>query len=537
MHLKSYQESLRLEQSGIQVPSFGNQQGALLKTCGSNQSTSQSSGRLPFSVISNNTLRRSSTANSSGSVASVWLKPSRNSAPHVHLLSPGCENDTLRFYQSEDTDSPLDIWTVIKPGHVREKIAIFASEGESGDHCSASADRTSPTNTRGAKAKSSWEEKSSAKRRRRSGSNHRPAPHQSETSMNEGDMVAEAEEDEELKVSVVEMVAFLEQRANEQQTDCKPSLTLQRSSTTITLSRAPPTEVKEEEAESVRVSDMVARLESKCLRRRSQGDVSRSNSLRRTVGRVLLVSAEQSPSHSSPMSSLQKTPCNSDHAASPDQNASPHPVFDEADGRSCQVTAPQGEEPPPGLLFLCPITNSNSSPSHPKNDSEPAVSPSPDPPEAEGGTMDFLLMRQRVRQLLEPQPLLALLPHHLLVSIFLLLDTRSLAALKCACRYFNFLIQTYGIRPADALWVSHPRYRDDPCKQCKKRYFRGDVSLCRWHHKAFCQPLPHGPGFWMCCHGNHRDTPGCNVGLHDNRWVPTFHSINSPVCGRSQNIE
>lgn len=145
---------------------------------------------------------------------------------------------------------------------------------------------------------------------------------------------------------------------------------------------------------------------------------------------------------------------------------------------------------------------------------------------------DFLLMRRRLQSLLEPRTeisYLSLLPHHLLVHILSLLPTRALAALKCSCRYLRLIIDTYDPRPLDALWVCDPRYRDDPCKQCKRRHQRGDVSLCRWHHKPFCQAMPYGPGYWMCCHGDRRDAPGCNVGLHDNRWVPAFHSINAPI--------
>lgn len=145
---------------------------------------------------------------------------------------------------------------------------------------------------------------------------------------------------------------------------------------------------------------------------------------------------------------------------------------------------------------------------------------------------DFLLMRHRLQCLLEPRmqvSYLSLLPHHLLLHILLLLPTRALAALKCSCRYLRLIIDEYDPRPLDALWVCDPRYRDDPCKQCKRRRGRGDVSLCRWHHKPFCQAMPYGPGYWMCCHGDRRDAPGCNVGRHDNRWVPEFHSINSPL--------
>lgn len=142
---------------------------------------------------------------------------------------------------------------------------------------------------------------------------------------------------------------------------------------------------------------------------------------------------------------------------------------------------------------------------------------------------EFLEMRFKIQLLLEPQQYMAFLPHHIIVKIFCLLPTENLAALKCTCHYFKFLIESYGVRPADSRWVCDPRYKDDPCKQCKKRYGRGDVSLCRWHHKPYCQALPYGPGYWMCCHGSHKDTPGCNVGLHDNRWVPAFHSINMPI--------
>ncbi|XP_077395556.1 F-box only protein 34 [Festucalex cinctus] len=116
-------------------------------------------------------------------------------------------------------------------------------------------------------------------------------------------------------------------------------------------------------------------------------------------------------------------------------------------------------------------------------------------------------------------PTLAALPQDVLAVVFALLPTRSLAALKRTCRYFKALIEDYGVRPADSLWERDPRYRDDPCKRCKRRYGRGDASPCRWHHKPYCQALPGGPGFWMCCQRPRRDAPGCNVGLHDNRWV------------------
>ncbi|XP_067469826.1 F-box only protein 34 [Thunnus thynnus] len=675
MHLKSYpklvRSELRLDPAGVQTSSqrsgvFMSQQGALLRTCGSNHGNISSS-RLPLSVISTNTLRRSNattnsnnnnniSSSSSSVVTSLRLKTSPSGALQLLPSPPDCENDTLSLYQTaaEDGDAPLDIWAAIKPGHVREKIAIFTSEAGRTDasggsertstSSSGSWDRTSPVCTshapmaglsRAVKAKGSWEETSNAKRRRRSGSNqnlqqdqrnqlpdppehaHKLSPHRSDSTQRasgeQGGVEAVSEEAEDTKVSVVDMVAFLEQRASkQQQRDSKPVLALQRSSTTIMLSRAPPPEVREgsevrgEEPESVRVSDMVAKLESECLRTRVEGDLSRSNSLRRMVGRVLLAATDQCSAPcqpASPSSSLTSSPSSSLSGAqrepiscseTPRTSALTPPLPDVATPPSGDVAVvargggssasetqatplqSEGAEPLPGLLFLSPPPAASELQTRPHTDSTPPSSPhtptdsKPRPPhhrttfdpEADPSrphrppvsgsqseksraqeeevavvpvarrasvSQDFLEMRQRLQQLLEPQPYLSLLPHHLLLKILLLLNTQSLAALKCSCHYFQFIIDTYGVRPADSLWVSDPRYRDDPCKQCKKRYGRGDVSLCRWHHKPYCQALPYGPGYWMCCHGTHRDAPGCNVGLHDNRWVPAFHSINVPI--------
>lgn len=667
MHLKTCPKrvcsELRLDASAVQQSSlFVSQQGTLLRTCSSSHANGS---RIPLGVLSTNMLRYNHTANHGvcSSVASLKLKVSPSTPSQLLPPSSGCENNTLRLYPTtpEDADTSLDIWTVIKPGHVREKIAIFAAEGQRMEGASGtstgSRERTpsvcqplTPTSglIRAVKAKGSWEENSSAKRRRWSG-NHlnlqldqktwvpqtqqlakTVSSLQSDVSQSDGGQRAgqeiTAEEQEEQKVSVVEMVAFLEQRASEQQPDSKPVLTLQRSSASITLSRAPPPELRDnsetlgEEPESVKVSDMVAKLESECLRRRTEGDLSRSNSLRRSVGRVLLATGDQSPAPYQPVTSspsekstvsssstysfvlgagsagTESISCSETPTAStktqpfsPVQAASPSGravVKVEAIIRQ-SITNTQREAPPcthtahceeaepmPGLLFL-----SSASETRPPSDfappltdphpltyritcdlkPHPVVSHSscgsqsekkkPADQEQVGGLIpccthplsrrasaskDFLLMRQRLQQLLEPQPYLLVLPHHLLVKIFLLLPTQSLAALKCTCNYFAFVIDTYGVRPADSLWVSDPRYRDDPCKQCKKRYGRGDVSLCRWHHKPYCQALPYGPGYWMCCHGAHRDAPGCNVGLHDNRWVPAFHSINVPIYRHSR---
>ncbi|CAN9501932.1 unnamed protein product [Ophioblennius macclurei] len=555
---------------------FLSQQTGLLKACSGNHGNSlSSSSRLPLGVLSTNTLRRS--------VGS-------SSAPQLLPAPDGCENSMSRLIQSaaaatEDAEAPLDVWTVIRPGHVREKIAIFASEAGQADRTEGGASNggscgkasLSPTAVtallRAPKAKGSWEENCSAKRRRRSCNNQNlqrdprprvalpaqvveppppPPPPLQRVDVEHG-------EEEEQKVSVVEMVAVLEQRASESP-DSKPLLALQRSSTTITLSRAPPpppSEPRGEGPESLRVSDMVARLESECLKRSSEGSLSRSNSLRRTVGRVLLANMEQSsapcpPSPSSPPStaliqnrepiSCPETISISESLVSAQTPPLPSVYTDTEAPPLTQATSPESEEaePLPGLLFLSAPPPTRPSPvscdSSQSEDRKGQLVVEEEEEEEAGpvltracASQDFLQLRERVQQLLQPRPFLWALPHHLLLHILRLLPTHSLAALKCTCTYFKVVMETYGVRPADSLWVSDPRYRDDPCKQCKRRYERGDVSLCRWHHKPFCQALPGGPGYWMCCRGNRRDAPGCNVGLHDNRWVPAFHSIRAPV--------
>uniref|UniRef100_A0A3Q2WF84 F-box protein 34 n=1 Tax=Haplochromis burtoni TaxID=8153 RepID=A0A3Q2WF84_HAPBU len=560
-------------------------------------------------VISANTLRCPANAITS-SMTSLCLKTqSGTTLQHLPLLPPGCENNTPKLFQTaaEDADTPLDVWTVIKPGHVREKIAIFCAANNR-DRAPAPCTNYSVGTglSRAGKAKGSWDENCTAKRRRRSGNTQnlqqdqracdlRPAPQRPNSGQQCGGELGTAEEADP-KVSVVDMVAFLEQRVSEQQLDSKPVLALQRSCTTIMLSKAPPTKLRDgsehrgEEPESIRVSDMVARLESECLRRRAEGNLSRSNSLRRTAGRVLLAAAtghSSTPSQPASPSSPAAQCLNREPVGCLPASALTTPLSgelvksEEAAGveRERTVTethlkAPpsEEEEPVPGLLFLSPTPekceDSTPSPTHSAHHPPchratyvlQPFKPSPCSTDSQSektrrrgtedagvvsnpasaplvwrasASQDFLEKRQRLQQLLEPQPYLTALPHHLLVKIFLLLPTQSLAALKCACSYFKFIIENYGVRPADSLWVSDPRYRDDPCKQCKKRYGRGDVSLCRWHHKPYCQALPYGPGYWMCCHGARRDTPGCNVGLHDNRWVPAFHSINVPIYRRS----
>lgn len=132
---------------------------------------------------------------------------------------------------------------------------------------------------------------------------------------------------------------------------------------------------------------------------------------------------------------------------------------------------------------------------------------------------DFLEIRFKIQRLLEPRQYMLLLPDHIMVKIFSYLPTRSLAALKCCCHYFKSVIEAFGVQATDSRWNRDPLYRDDPCKQCKRHYEKGDVSLCRWHPKPYHHDLPYGRSYWMCCRRTDKDTPGCRVGLHDNNWV------------------
>ncbi|NWZ74301.1 FBX46 protein, partial [Acrocephalus arundinaceus] len=177
------------------------------------------------------------------------------------------------------------------------------------------------------------------------------------------------------------------------------------------------------------------------------------------------------------------------------------------------------EPPPPGQLFLLPGGHE-----------EPAVTSASAAPETPGGdpalcrlyrhvSHDFLEIRFKIQRLLEPRQYMLLLPEHVMVKIFSYLPTQALAALKCSCHYFKSIIETFGVQATDSRWNRDPLYRDDPCKQCKKRYERGDVSLCRWHPKPYHHDLPYGRSYWMCCRRPDRDAPGCRTGLHDNNWV------------------
>lgn len=505
-------------------------------------------------------------------------------------------------------------------------------------------------------------------------------------------------------LSVIEMVAFLEQRASALLVDCAKPCAPACAARLSAQPRAAPGGAEpfpggagepcaqraacggeQQQGEPVRVLDMVARLESECLKRQGEreagGSLSRNNSFRRSVGRLLLASGTQpegeagkgSPgapgggseeaggaeaghggrcgplgdsepwdgaaparqpfasgldprvgdvsaglahavlaitagrsdpeTHLEPPRALPPAcpaaarlpPAASQSKSAAAECASKEPVLLPKQGlhparkepfcisiavtkseKGCRQEKLSGssEEPLPGRLFFlqadqpAPLdpqllrggTQGKPGKAAQSEDEDawaadgacasgavPAEPPARAVPAAEGAAAaldasclkrqvshGFLETRFKIQQLLEPQQYMAFLPHHIIVKIFALLPTRSLVALKCTCYYFKFIIEYYNIRPADSRWVRDPRYREDPCKQCKKKYVKGDVSLCRWHPKPYCQALPYGPGYWMCCHRSQKGIPGCKLGLHDNHWVPACHSFNRALHKKSR---
>nr|XP_013809214.1 PREDICTED: F-box only protein 34 isoform X1 [Apteryx mantelli mantelli] len=622
------------------------------------------------------------------------------------------------IHQGEEGEGPLDVWAVVKPGNTKEKIAFFAAQ-----QCSSSSRLGSM------KIKSTWDIDGRAAKRRKKSVDLKKAKIQLER-MREANARCSPPEPfacgiEHCSVhcvndngegvfpgrslSVIEMVAFLEQRASALLVDCAktcPSASTMRPSAQLKgalpasdpFSSVGACEVhpekgtcgssEQQQSEPVRVLDMVAKLESECLRRQSEreaGSLSRNNSFRRNVGRVLLANGTQAESEvgkassealgqgesledagvaeagyrakcgplgdtelwegaasarqpfpsgldthvgngnsglahavlaitagrsdsemriepplslpsaclaaaTLPPGSLQSQNATVDCASNepvilPKQHL--HPARKESLCISISVTKTEkgcrkdkllnsssGEDPLPGRLFFLQSDQPAAQEQQPLREStqeKPGeVAQNEDALESEKSCVrnsvsaepfalsvpptesalqvldasclkrqvshDFLETRFKIQQLLEPQQYMAFLPHHIIVKIFGLLPTRSLVALKCTCYYFKFIIEYYNIRPADSRWVRDPRYREDPCKQCKKKYVKGDVSLCRWHPKPYCQALPYGPGYWMCCHRSQKGIPGCKLGLHDNHWVPACHSFNRAIHKKTRGV-
>ncbi|XP_040497794.1 F-box only protein 34 isoform X1 [Ursus maritimus] len=650
-------------------------------------SLGKASSRKPCGILSPNVL--CSMSGKSPVESSLSVKTKKN-APSATI------------HQGEEGEGPLDIWAVVKPGNTKEKIAFFAAH-----QCS---------NRIGSmKVKSSWDIDGRAIKRRKKSGDLKKAKIQLERMRevnsrcyppepfacgiehcsvhyvsDSGDGIYAGR-----PLSVIQMVAFLEQRASALLATCtknctnSPAVVRFPGQSRGVLPASEPfsapgaceessergnPEVGEPQSEPVRVLDMVARLESECLKRQSQrepGSLSRNNSFRRNVGRVLLADGTQADEGKTNKGALEAPdtqvnpvdcgPSGADHCSpkgkeswdsaprgcpplpasvnfltdstkfEPDQRTmkngnrydvemteelagSPFPPHtcspaielptDAVDCMSRELAPLTGqnpdqrrtessciritvseveqgqpsslkscEDPLPGMLFFlppgqhesaCPQLSESTressqasrrqdaaerdSASEEKSVSADAFVPPASPVDGTSPVLetsswkkqvshDFLETRFKIQQLLEPQQYMAFLPHHLMVKIFRLLPTKSLVALKCTCCYFKFIIEYYNIRPADSRWVRDPRYREDPCKQCKKKYVKGDVSLCRWHPKPYCQALPYGPGYWMCCHRSQKGFPGCKLGLHDNHWVPACHSFNRAIHKKAKGTE
>ncbi|OCT64865.1 uncharacterized protein LOC100049103 isoform X1 [Xenopus laevis] len=650
--------------------------------------SAENQARRPLGAISQNTM-----CNTVGNCPAVSFESRAKNVPAATI------------HQGEEGEGSLDICAIIKPGNTKEKIAFFATH-----HCCNNKNSSM-------KIKSSGDMSGRAAKRRKKSVDLKRVKSQLEKMQEahkkcflpeplhngvENCSVNFVTDGEGIlpnrPLSVIEMVAFLEQRANTL-LSAKPFANSNPSRLTGTSKCALPASVslltlstcerqtdkdsteQTDQMESVCVLEMVAKLESECLRHqneRDSGGLSRSNSFRRNVGRMLLASGSQQDSSNSQNVPASET--NANVAASMEDQIPPNkeehlvvkswenclqikpheaesmpPAGDNcvgnvdlelvretymkirnrcdiavsvdpctfsfslrinavecgpdspetASGNACAAEESVGSidrlsdscpeatdilmhtisdqevectqdkafilagDPCPGTLFFqCDQSGQNHVQMNAEVKSQAEIlkanafdsalsiqnslftaqyAISVSPLEGESQVLDtsikrqvshdFLEARFKIQQLLEPQQYMAFLPHHILVKIFRFLPTRTLAALKCTSCYFKFIIEHYDIRPCDSLWIQDPRYKDDPCKQCKKKYAKGDVSLCWWHPKPYCQALPYGPGYWMCCHMSYKESRGCKVGLHDNRWVPACHSFNRTICKKSKESE
>lgn len=355
-----------------------------------------------------------------------WRVPSGNRGnshlcPDVTSSDAFCPGSSRHELTIAEGVEPLDIWAAIKPGHVREKIAMFGSaerwlSGTGAPPPGVTWDRDGGVSglCRVRKSKGKWGEKGGAKRQRHLANEQNVLwdlrtqnPYRGRVDWSPGSAGGEGE-GEEVKMSVLEMVAYLEKRFHQQQRDPKP-VPLPHKPASFTLLRAPPTD-----PHSIRVSAMVTRLESDRLR-------VDANGRKRTVGRVLLTAADGSsaPSRPSPSPSAPPAPRNVHEESLTTRLATPPAVgsADPAANRKAHFPSSQPEEaePPPGLLFWTRAP--------PQTFAVPDLSCSPRPEggasEREGGARpwSFLEARRRLQQLLEPQPFLLLLPPHLLLHI------------------------------------------------------------------------------------------------------------------------
>uniref|UniRef100_A0A3B5KSU6 F-box protein 46 n=1 Tax=Xiphophorus couchianus TaxID=32473 RepID=A0A3B5KSU6_9TELE len=511
----------------------------------------------PFGTYSQNKARSPGSGGNSGGASGASQPP------------PAPPSPPTTGSQMQDGRVLLDTWYVIKPGNTKEKIAFFVAHQFSG----AGQPRPSAM-----KVKGNWAtDCSKAKRRRRCSSYDPPTRSQALTpdtsigppspdelplGVNETDLL-----------SVAEMVALVEQRTamalqgivatdqefEEEQETCRvaqaiahfESQTLENRDTVTPP--PPPNHTHGEVRIAFRVSNMDphSQLEpagrSRCMFMSCGGG---SNQAAARAKEKITCDLYQlvSPSSRDPSSLLLKKGgvgrerVTGFHVEVVVTGAVDQCVFYGKDSTEnvqeetvCFAisTDPSSDDPPPGQLFFL------QSPRGPEDDVTAKTSDSPGVGEDCSDpslcrlyrhvSHDFLEIRFQIQRLLEPRQYMLLLPDHIMVNIFSYLPTRSLAALKCTCHYFKALIETYGVRAVDSRWNQDPLYRDDPCKQCKRQYERGDVSLCRWHPKPYHHDLPYGRSYWMCCRRTDKDTPGCRVGLHDNNWVQQPADGSQPI--------
>ncbi|XP_014749127.1 PREDICTED: F-box only protein 46 [Sturnus vulgaris] len=475
----------------------------------------------------------------------LGCRPSENTPPEPPEPGPA------PAAAAEDGRVLLDTWYVIKPGNTKEKVAFFVAHQCGTGGAGGTGGRASTM-----KVKGNWgSDSSKAKRRRRchdpkaapsppwaAGTGDTPKDPPKDTPKDTaGDTAGDSAGDAPDLLSVAEMVALVERRA---------ALALQSlprpcdAPAPLVLLEAPGG------PECRRVAAAVAQFESQrevriAFRISSGRDHPRDQitcDLYRLVsparaGVELLLAAkgdkdgtDEAAAAPEPSAGAAEGP-----AAAPRDCASGFHVDvvvtgvvdqcvffgkDSAKQVTEETVRLPDEPPPPGQLFLLP-----------GRPEEPAATAAAAVPgrEASGDpalcrlyrhvSHDFLEIRFKIQRLLEPRQYMLLLPEHVMVKIFSYLPTQALAALKCSCHYFKSIIETFGVQATDSRWNRDPLYRDDPCKQCKKRYERGDVSLCRWHPKPYHHDLPYGRSYWMCCRRPDRDAPGCRTGLHDNNWV------------------
>ncbi|KAG8448449.1 hypothetical protein GDO86_015513 [Hymenochirus boettgeri] len=375
-------------------------------------------------------------------------------------------------HQTDDDRVLLDTWYVIKPGNTKEKVAFFVAY-----QCSSGGASPRPG---GAKVKGRWSAGGSSRAKRRRHAIDSDAP-----------------------PSVAEMVALAESRGEEAVPPRPPVVILSSEEQGDARCRSVAEAVAQYEAEQ---AEREVRIAFRVAER--PGDPI-------TCDLYQLLSPE--PHHVRVLlEKMEKPPADRDDEVQATASAAGFHVDLVLTGAVDRCVFYGGEagetEPLPGQLFF------------------PNISATPPPPPTPPSvpplcrlyrhvSHDFLEIRFQVQQLLQPRLCLTSLPDHVLLAVFSYLSTRALAAVKCTCRRFRALIEDYGVRPCDSRWSRDPLYRDDPCKQCKRIYRRGDVSLCRWHPKPYHHDLPYGRSYWMCCRRPDRAAPGCQLGLHDNNWV------------------